>query len=148
MLRLSRLTDYATAALGWMAEHPQRIVSAAELALALRLEAPTVAKVLRSLVQAGMIESFRGAAGGYRLARAAESINLAELVEALEGPFGITDCAAGSRCEHAAHCGVSAPWQRISAVVAQTLARMSLADLARPALPAAGRRLPARVEVV
>ena len=147
MLRLSRLTDYATAALGWMAEHPQRIVSAAELAHALRLEAPTVAKVLRSLVRAGVVDSFRGATGGYRLARPAERINLAELVEALEGPFGITDCAAGGRCEHAAHCAVSAPWQRISAVVAQTLARMSLADLAGPGVASASRRLPARVEV-
>ena len=133
MLRLSRLTDYATAAMGWMAQHPARIVSAAELSQALHLEAPTVAKVLRTLAQAGMVESFRGANGGYRLQRPAERINLAELVEALEGPFGITDCAAGNRCEHAAHCAVSVPWQRISTVVAQTLARMSLADLARPA---------------
>jgi len=44
----------------------------------------------------------------------------------------MTDCAAGAACEHALHCSVSAPWQRISAVVADTLSRMSLADLARP----------------
>ncbi len=147
MLRLSRLTDYATAALGWMAEHPHRIVSAAELATVLHLEAPTVAKVLRSLVRAGMVESFRGASGGYRLARPAEHINLAELVEALEGPFGITDCAAGDACAHSTHCGVSAPWQRISAVVAQTLARMSLADLARPLPASPERRVAIQVEV-
>ena len=138
MLRLSRLTDYATAALGWMAEHPGRIVPVAELAQALRLEDPTVAKVLKRLAQAGVVESFRGAAGGYRLARPAEQINLASIVEALEGPIGMTDCAAGANCEHARYCGVSAPWQRISAVVADTLSRMSLADLARPM--AAARR--------
>lgn len=135
MLRLSRLTDYATAALGWMAEHPDRIAPVADIAQALHLEGPTVAKVLKRLAQAGVVESFRGAAGGYRLARPAEQINLASIVEALEGPIGMTDCAAGAGCEHALHCGVSAPWQRISAVVADTLSRMSLADLARPVVP-------------
>ncbi|WP_297902109.1 SUF system Fe-S cluster assembly regulator [Metallibacterium sp.] len=132
MLRLSRLTDYATAALGWMAERPERIVSAADIAQALHLEGSTVAKVLKSLVQAGVVESFRGATGGYRLSRPAAQINLVTIVEALEGPLGMTDCAAGAACEHALHCSVSAPWQRISAVVADTLSRMSLADLARP----------------
>ncbi|EQD67532.1 Transcriptional regulator, Rrf2 [mine drainage metagenome] len=115
-----------------MAERPERIVSAADIAQALHLEGSTVAKVLKSLVQAGVVESFRGATGGYRLSRPAAQINLVTIVEALEGPLGMTDCAAGAACEHALHCSVSAPWQRISAVVADTLSRMSLADLARP----------------
>ena len=76
MLRVTRLTDYATVVLTALAARPGQVCSAAELAEASGLEPPTVAKVLKPLAQAGLVDGFRGANGGYRLAREASDIAL------------------------------------------------------------------------
>ncbi len=129
MLRISRLTDYATVVLRCLAGHGRSVVPVSEIAQGVRLEPPTVSKVLKNLAQAGLVESFRGASGGYRLARAAERISVAMIIEAMEGPLGMTDCVAGSACVHISHCGVRSNWRLISKRVTDTLSEMSLADL-------------------
>ena len=88
MLRVTKLTDYATVVLTALAARPGDVLSAPELAELAGLEAPTVAKVLKPLAQAGLVDGFRGANGGYRLARDAAEISLVEIVEAMEGPLG------------------------------------------------------------
>ena len=69
MLRVTKLTDYATLVLTVLASTPEAVLSASGLAERAGLEAPTVAKVLKPLAQAGLVQAFRGASGGYRLAR-------------------------------------------------------------------------------
>ncbi len=133
MLRISRLADYATVVLRCLAEHGKGVVPVSEIAQWVRLEPPTVSKVLKNLAQAGLVKSFRGTSGGYRLARAAERISVAMIIEAMEGPLGMTDCVAGGACEHINHCGVSGHWQRISKKVTDALSEMSLADLVQSA---------------
>jgi FeS assembly SUF system regulator len=131
MLRVSRLTDYATVVMTCLAAEPGEVLSAAQLAERARLETPTVSKLLKLLSHAGLVESFRGATGGYRLARAAGDISVAEVVEAVEGPIGMTDCGSG-QCEREPHCGVRGNWQRINAAVATALREVSVADMLRP----------------
>lgn len=133
MLRISRLADYATVVLRCLAGHGRSVVPVSEIAQWVRLEPPTVSKVLKNLAQAGLVESFRGANGGYRLARAAERISVAMIIEAMEGPLGMTDCVAGGTCEHINYCTVRSNWRLISKKVTDTLSEMSLADLAQPA---------------
>lgn len=137
MLRISRLTDYATVVLRCLAGHGQSVVPVSEIAQCVRLEPPTVSKVLKNLAQAGLVRSFRGASGGYRLACAAERISVAMIIEAMEGPLGMTDCVAGSACEHISHCSVRSNWRLISKRVTDTLSEMSLVDLVQsvPELP-------------
>jgi len=90
--------------------------------------------VLKLLAQAGLVESFRGATGGYRLARPPERIALAAIVEALEGPLGMTACSVhDGDCGIEAHCGIRAGWQRINDVLVDTLQRTTLADMLAPA---------------
>src|SRR3546814_1246562 len=101
MLRVTKLTDYATVVLTVLASEPDVVASAAGLAERAGLEAPTVAKLLKPLAQAGLVEAFRGANGGYRLARPAAGISLFELVEAMEGPLGLTECSV-----HVGRCGI------------------------------------------
>ncbi|WP_290886094.1 SUF system Fe-S cluster assembly regulator [Arenimonas sp.] len=133
MLRVTKLTDYATVVLVALAEAPGRVHSAAELAERSRLEAPTVAKVLKPLAHAGLVESFRGANGGYRLARPAHEIPLKAVVEAIEGPLNMTECSGEhSNCEHEAHCGVQTHWRRINDVIADALGGITLADMLPP----------------
>lgn len=145
MLRVSRLTDYATGVMTCLAAQAGAVLSAAQVAEAARLELPTVSKLLKRLTQAGLVESFRGANGGYRLARAPQTISIAAIVEAVEGPLGMTDCSAGSTCERERHCSVRGNWLRISDIVAAALRGITLADLQRPARAPRGRALPVRV---
>lgn len=133
MLRVTKLTDYATVVLTTLAAAPGRVHSASELAEIARLELPTVSKVLKPLAQAGLVESFRGANGGYRLARAAQQISLIEVVEAIEGPVGMTECSGEhSSCELESHCGVRGNWRHINDVVADALRGVSLAQMLAP----------------
>ena len=130
MLRVTKLTDYATVVMTALAVAPERVHSAAELAEHARLELPTVSKVLKPLAHAGLVESFRGSNGGYRLARAAIDISLIEIVEAIEGRVGMTECSGEhSHCELEAHCGVRSNWRHVNDVVADALRAVSLAQM-------------------
>ena len=133
MLRVTKLTDYATVVLTVLAADPDHVLSATELAERAGLEPPTVAKVLKPLAQAGLVEGFRGANGGYRLARPADAIGLIEVVEAMEGPLGMTECSIhAGHCTIEDHCGVRANWRRINDVVVQALRSVTLAQMQAP----------------
>ena len=134
MLRVTKLTDYATVVLTALAAGPERVHSAAELAEQAGLEVTTVAKLLKPLAQAGLVAGFRGAHGGYRLARDAWQISLIEIVEAMEGPLGMTECSVhAGTCGIESSCGVRANWRRINDVVIDALRGVSLADMLSPA---------------
>ena len=144
MLRVTKLTDYATVILTVLASEPGAVLSAAGLAERAGLEIPTVAKVLKPLAQAGLVEGFRGATGGYRLARDARLINLVDIVEAMEGPLGMTECSVHvGACGIESSCGVRANWRRINDVVADALRSVTLAEMLAPAPARKGRSIPA-----
>ena len=101
MLRVTKLTDYATVLLACLAKSPDNVFSASSLAEQAKLEVPTVSKVLKPLSRAGLVEAFRGSQGGYRLAKPAAEISLYAVVEAMEGRPGMTECSGEhSLCEH------------------------------------------------
>ena len=131
MLRMSRLTDYGTVILARMAHGQVQLHTAASLAEQTRLGPPTVAKILKALARAGLVSSQRGAHGGYRLARSPERITAAEIIDALEGPIAITECAApGHLCELESFCNVGNAWQRINSGIRRALDDITLAQLA------------------
>lgn len=133
MLRVTKLTDYATLVLTVLAGRPGALHSAADLAERARLEVPTVSKVLKPLAHAGLVSGQRGVNGGYRLAREPESISLIEIVEAIEGPLGMTECSVhAGNCGIEDHCGVRANWRRINDVVTEALRGISLAQMLQP----------------
>ncbi|EQD44502.1 Transcriptional regulator, Rrf2, partial [mine drainage metagenome] len=86
MVRISRLTDYATVLLAVLATQPERLHTAAALAQQTHVAAPTVSKLLKQLQRAGLVVSTRGLHGGYQLARPAAQISAAAILDALEGP--------------------------------------------------------------
>lgn len=144
MLRVTKLTDYATVVLTVLAARPGVVLSAPELAECSGLEQPTVAKLLKPLAAAGLVQGFRGASGGYRLAKSAESITLIEIVEAMEGPLSMTECSApNGHCGLETICGVRSNWRRINDVVIAALRDVSLAQMRAPpespALPRAAQ---------
>lgn len=134
MLRISKLADYGTVVMTYMAASPQEVLSAQEISLAIGLELPTVSKLLKLLTREKLLLSQRGVRGGYRLARPAQDISVAEIIDALESrPRGLTECSsAAGLCRHESVCEVRANWQRISQMVHEVLQGIRLTELSRP----------------
>lgn len=141
MLKLSKMTDYGMVIMATLARAPRSLFTAAELARETRISAPTVAKLLKHLARSGLVASERGAHGGYRLAQAPESVDVAQIIAALEGPVGLTECTVtrGS-CSIENNCGLRGNWQVINRAVNNALADISLAQIAAP-LPDISLRL-------
>lgn len=136
MLRISKLTDYATVLMAALARHQHQCVPASQLADQTRLEVPTVAKVLKTLGRSGLVSSIRGVNGGYRLNATVEEISVADIVRAMEGPIALTECGLeAGLCSHETNCHLRGNWQRIGMAVEDALERLSLADLIRPSSP-------------
>jgi len=130
MLRIGKLTDYGTLTMTLLARTPERLCSAPQIARELRLEAPTIKKVLKPLERARLLESQRGAHGGYRLARAPDEISLGAIIAALEGPLALTECSdTDGHCAMQSHCGQKQHWRTISKALSETFERITLADM-------------------
>ena len=143
VIRLSRLTDYGIVLMAHLAGRQVGDThNAREVAAETQLPAPVVSKILKRLARQGLLVSRRGAKGGYELARRPDQISAAEIITALEGPIGLTECTVHpGQCVQESSCHVREPWQRINGVVRDALARVTLAELATPG-PLAGQRIP------
>lgn len=133
MLRLSKMTDYGTVVMTTLARHPERLRNAADLAAETHIAAPTVSKLLKALAHSGLVDSVRGAHGGYRLARTAISIPMSEIISILEGPIAMTECAVhDGKCGIESDCDVRGNWQLINQAILGALENVTLADMIRP----------------
>ncbi|MCX7097333.1 MAG: SUF system Fe-S cluster assembly regulator [Methylococcales bacterium] len=133
MLRLSKLTDYATVILSFMASDSGTIHAAMEIASATGIALPTVSKILKQLVNANLLMSTRGAKGGYTLARTPDKISLATMITALEGPIALTECSISQQaCGQATGCGIRGNWHLINQTIHNALESVTLADMIRP----------------
>jgi FeS assembly SUF system regulator len=145
MLRIAKLTDYATGLMAHMARSPDRQVSAQQLSQETGLPAPTVANLLKRLSRAGLIFGTRGVAGGYGLSKSPGEISMVDVITAIEGPVALTECALGAgNCSLEAGCLTRGHWRLINQAVREALESVSLADMARPAPPARGRKAPGK----
>jgi FeS assembly SUF system regulator len=131
MFRLNRLTDYAVVVMSQMSGGASGLRSAQQIARDTSVPLPTVAKVLNVLTREGLVDSHRGASGGYALSRTAEKITVAEIIRALEGPIALTACVdnGGSGCEVESLCPMRGTWDRVNDVIHQALSQVTLADL-------------------
>ncbi|WP_432470579.1 SUF system Fe-S cluster assembly regulator [Amphritea sp. HPY] len=151
MLRVSKLTDYGTVILAQMALSPAASYSAASLAQQVTLPASTVSKLLKIMSRSGLLYSSRGKQGGYTLAKAPQEISLAEVIEILEGPIGLTQCSCQSGlCQIESHCAIRQQWQGINGVIHEALQQVSLEALLRQSVqtrPSANNRKPSAREL-
>jgi len=134
MLRLSKLTDYGTVVMTFMAHEPVRVHSSQEVAEQIGVSAPTVSKVLKILARHDLVVSSRGAKGGYVLSRAPSDISMAEIISAMEGgPLGLTECSTTpGLCVQETSCSIRGNWQKINQVIVKSLEQVSLAEMTRP----------------
>jgi FeS assembly SUF system regulator len=133
MLKLGKLADYGTMLTTVLAAEPDRLYSTQELASRTHVAAPTVAKLLKQLTRSGLVESLRGAHGGYKLARPPAGITVADVIAAIDGPIGLTQCSVHKGdCAVESFCGVRTNWRLINHAVHQALKSVSLAEMAQP----------------
>jgi len=144
VLRITRLSDYAIVVLGAAARSAGPDFTARSAAEETQLPLPAVKKILKSLGHHGIVVSHRGTAGGYRLGRPAAQIALSSIIEAIEGPFSLTDCgqnettepAVGDgqteNCEHQDHCALQGNIRRVNGIVRRALSSVTLADMIGP----------------
>jgi FeS assembly SUF system regulator len=133
MLRLSKLTDYATVILSFMARDNTQVHAAMEIASVTGIALPTVSKILKLLVNAKVLMSTRGAKGGYALARTPEKITIAAVISALEGPIALTECSISQQgCEQASGCEIRGNWNLINQTIHNALESVTLADMVSP----------------
>ena len=137
MLRISKLADYGTVVMVYLAKRPEVLCNARDIASHTHLALPTVSKLLKRLTLAGLLASVRGVAGGYRLHRSAAAISVAEIVYALDEKRGLTECSLHpNECLLQDVCGIQGNWRLISQSIESALASVSLEALAKPSLPA------------
>jgi FeS assembly SUF system regulator len=133
-MRLTHLADYAVVMMTAAARRPQgERLSAAALAAETGVPLPTAQKLAGKLGAAGLLSVVRGAGGGFTLARSADRISLAEMVEAVEGPIAMTQCSGSdeaSDCALDAHCRVKPHMGVVSQAVRGALAGVTLERLA------------------
>jgi FeS assembly SUF system regulator len=134
MFRLNKLTDYAIVVMTYIASSPElSLHSARELAEHTQLPAATVGKILRELLDHGLVVSHRGIKGGYTLARTPAEISLAEIIAALEGPVGFTECnTTHGCCDLEPSCTIRYNSGVIGKTLQDALDHIHLSDLTRP----------------
>lgn len=132
-MRLTSLADYAVVVMSAAARaEPRARLSAAIVAEQTGLPLPTVQKLMGRLAQAGLLGSARGTGGGFVLARAAPSISLADIIEAVDGPIAMTACVEHGRhdCGMETACRVRSHWPAVNGAIRGALAGVSLESLA------------------
>lgn len=132
MLKVNKLTDYASQILSYMAQDATSSVSAGVLSEQLNLPFATVSKVLKLLTNSELLVSSRGATGGYRLNACPSLIRLPQIIEAIEGPIALTECSEkSSSCPQKDSCNMHNPWQLVSRTIYETLDKITLAQMMR-----------------
>ena len=131
MFRLNKLTDYGIVLMAHVARGPKETShTARSLAKATRVPLPTVGKILRQLSERRLLSSHRGVKGGYNLARDAGQISVAEIVLALEGPIGFTECSVvKGLCNMERSCAIKSNSQIIGDALRDALEHVMLSDL-------------------
>jgi FeS assembly SUF system regulator len=131
VLRVSKFTDYAVVVLSRL-EAEGGVQTAPGLAGGTGIAEPTVAKVLKMLAQAGLVEGLRGARGGYRLLKPLEAVPLSDVIVAVDGPIALTACVDGGfgLCEAENLCPVRGRWDPVNAAIREALSSITVSDIA------------------
>ena len=127
-MQLTRYTDYALRVLLYVGNAQPRKVTIAEIANFYDISHEHLRKVVHHLGNSEMVTTSRGKGGGLVLARPAHQINIAQVVQEMEGDLAIVDCA-GRECILIGHCSLKNALMQAQRAFLQTLQRHTLADL-------------------
>lgn len=133
MLRISKLADYGTMVMAFLAKNAHGDTNARTIAAQTHLSVPTVSKLLKQLAHAGLLTSHRGMRGGYQLAKPASHISVADIIMAFEEKTGLTECSETQHhCVFSALCTTRDNWLTLNRAIQHALNSVSLDNLASP----------------
>jgi Rrf2 family protein len=145
MLRLSKKADYALIAMSHLARKPRGAgasTSARDIAERYDIPIELLAKVLQRLVRTGLLVSTQGTRGGYMLSRSSAAISVADVIQAIDGPFTVTACSTEKHdCDQYSKCNVRAPLWQIRERIVSTLGMVSIAEMSAESEPAPAAEL-------
>jgi len=113
-MRLSRKSDYALRALRHLSSLPSgKLGSINSIAEAESIPREFLAKILKDLTRGGILVSYQGVTGGYRLARTPREVTFLDVIEAIDGPIHLNLCTAGKDCNCAQYdtCQMREFWE-------------------------------------
>ena len=144
-MRLTTMTDYAMRLLMYVAQHPERLCTIAEVAQAYDISEAHLMKITHQLARSGWLTTVRGKGGGMRLAAAPGDINLGAVVRSIEPDFFLVDClGSGAVCKLNGRCRLTGIVSGALQSFMQYLDDYTLADL----LPASGKGVAVRPVVL
>src|SRR5512137_9316 len=113
VLRISRKIDYGLRAMIYLASIPSdSVIPFREIARQMDVPEDFLAKILKTLVDEGLVRSARGPHGGYALARPSSEINFLEIIEAIEGPVALNVCLdPDDACPRQPGCTLAGVWR-------------------------------------
>ena len=132
MKLITRNSDYGIRAVCFMACEKGRMVSVPELVKELSIPRPFLRKILQVLGKKGIVRSYKGIGGGFKLARGAEDIAVMDLVEAFQGPVKVNECIFKKElCPNRARCALKKKIDKIEKHVVSELGSITIKDLMR-----------------
>ncbi len=132
MIRLGKMADYGLLVTNELTKNADDLKKTDDIARGVQLPLTTVRKILQHLVDAQIVQSFRGTNGGYKLAQPADKIKIADVITAIEGPIAITECSvADGHCNLEQTCVLKENWSYINFIVDKILRQISIADMGR-----------------
>ena len=113
-MRLSRKSDYALRAVKHLANLPTgKLGSINSVSAAESIPREFLAKILKDLTRSGILVSYQGVTGGYRLSKTPKDVTFLHVIEAIDGPMHLNLCTedSGCRCEQFKTCQMKAFWE-------------------------------------
>src|SRR5579883_1063483 len=135
MFSFTKRADYALLALSYLTseqlKESGRLVNTKEIAEHYNIPVELLAKIMQVLARRGIVESFPGPTGGYRLSRDPSHISIAEVVHVIDGQLGIVHCSNGNElgCEQYARCTIRNPLSEIETRMNRLLQQMSIQEI-------------------
>jgi Rrf2 family protein len=133
LMHIGRRVDYAVRALAYLAAQPSdRIVTRTEIEKRQDIPFHYLSKIMKDLVDHGLVHSQVGAKGGFRLAKSAKDISIKEVYESMEGPLVLMQCLGKDEnyCLYPSVCTQISVWERVQALVANFLATIPMSEIA------------------
>ena len=130
MIRISRMAYYALLVVFKMRSCEQ-LITQERLCELTSLSLPTVRKLMRALTHKDLVTSVRGPRGGYKLSNKPDQISIAEIIEAIDGPIALTECAKsdGGDCQIASSCELKENWNIVNRVISNALHNVKLDEM-------------------
>lgn len=129
-MRLTKTSDYSLRVLIYLAVHPDRLVSIAEVSRAYGVSSHLLVKIVQRLIADGSVASVRGRHGGFRLDKAPGEINVGGLVRRTEATWDLVECFDGATntCPISPACGLKRALERAQRAFLSVLDEHTLAD--------------------